>query len=263
MIWRTFKNLKRLLTYILNRYIWLNTLLKLSTTVLISLTVLAVFFCAIPVIALKLGTTFCATPAIALKLGITVDGMLGYIGAVVGSSIGALVAGWGITATIKANQKQAIAPYLIFQEVSEIPENTKPFASFVNREGDTFIRLILSVKNVGSGAAIDCTTGEYNTVPSVVADIIDKDEEKYVLINCPVMVLDNEKAENWTQDEKDNYLSQSETVPFIFNYKDILGTKHSYRLLIEIKCSIGYDDGNTNNIKCFQKLTLNSWEAVS
>ena len=118
MIWRTFKNLKRLLIYILNKYIWLKTLLKLSTTVLISLIVLAVFFCAIPIIALKLGAT--------------VDGMLGYIGAVVGSSIGALVAGWGITATIKANQKQAIAPYLIFQEVSEIPENTKLFASFIN-----------------------------------------------------------------------------------------------------------------------------------
>lgn len=249
MIWRKFKNLKRLLIYILNRYIWLKTLLKLSTTVLISLTVLAVFFCAIPIIALKLGAT--------------VDGMLGYIGAVVGSSIGALVAGWGITATIKANQKQAIAPYLIFQEVSEIPENTKLCASFINREGDKFIHLILLIKNVGSGAAIDCTTGEYNSVPSVVADIIDEKAEKMVLINCPVMVLDNLNVKNWTQEEIAKYSSQSGTVPFMFNYKDILGNKHSYKLLIEIHCSIGYDDGNPNNIKCFQKLTLNSWEAVS
>lgn len=202
-------------------------------------------------------------PIMALKYGATIDGILGYIGAIVGSSIGALIAGWGITATIKANQKQAVAPYLVFREVSVIPENTNLFASFIIRKGDTFIDLILSLKNVGSGAAIDCTTGEYNTVPSVVADIIDKEEEKYVLINCPVMVLDNENAENWTQEEKDNYLSQSETVPFIFNYKDILGNKHSYRLLIEIQCSIGYDDGDPNNIKCFQKLTLNSWEAVS
>ena len=249
MIWRTFKNLKRLLIYILNKYIWLKTLLKLSTTVLISLIVLAVFFCAIPIIALKLGAT--------------VDGMLGYIGAVVGSSIGALVAGWGITATIKANQKQAIAPYLIFQEVSEIPENTKLFASFINREGDKCIHLILLIKNVGSGAAIDCTTGEYNSVPSVVADIIDEKAEKMVLINCPVMVLDNSNVKNWTQEEIAKYSSQSGTVPFIFNYKDILGNKHSYKLLIEIHCSIGYDDGDSNNIRCFQKLTLNSWEAVS
>ena len=55
-------------------------------------------------------------PFIALKYGVSADGFLGYFGAVIGSSIGALVAGWGIVTTIKENRLQAVAPCLIFQE---------------------------------------------------------------------------------------------------------------------------------------------------
>ncbi len=64
-------------------------------------------------------------PFIALKYGATGDGILGYIGAVVGSSIGALVAGWGIVITIKENRRQAVAPYLIFQEIDNIPDDAE------------------------------------------------------------------------------------------------------------------------------------------
>lgn len=65
----------------------------------------------------------CAIPFGALKHGASDDGFLGYFGAIIGGSIGALVAGWGIVTTIKENRRQAVAPCLIFQEVDEVPEN--------------------------------------------------------------------------------------------------------------------------------------------
>ena len=47
-------------------------------------------------------------PITALKYGASADGFLGYFGAVIGGSIGALVAGWGIITTIKENRRQTV-----------------------------------------------------------------------------------------------------------------------------------------------------------
>ena len=74
-------------------------------------TVLKILFGVVTILLL------CAIPFIALKHGASADGFLGYFGAVIGGSIGALVAGWGIITTIKENRRQTVAPCLIFQEV--------------------------------------------------------------------------------------------------------------------------------------------------
>ncbi len=80
-------------------------------------------FKLILLIVLVTSILFLLIPSIALKHGATGDGFLGYFGAIIGGSIGALVAAWGIITTIKENRRQAVSPCLIFQEISEFPDN--------------------------------------------------------------------------------------------------------------------------------------------
>ena len=95
-------------------------------------------------------------PITALKYGASADGFLGYFGAVIGGSIGALVAGWGIITTIKENRRQTVAPCLIFQEVEadKIPPNAKVNACMIVRNGNDMVSQYVRIKNVGPGAAI-------------------------------------------------------------------------------------------------------------
>ena len=99
----------------------------------------------------------CILPFIALKYGASGEGLLGYFGAIIGGSIGALVAGWGIVTTIKENRRQAVAPCLIFQEAKadKIPEGSVINSCWIIRDGEDQIFQIIKVKNVGSDSITD------------------------------------------------------------------------------------------------------------
>lgn len=206
----------------------------------------------------------CAVPFIALKHGASADGFLGYFGAVIGGSIGALVAGWGIVTTIKENRRQAVAPCLIFQEVKadKIPEGSVINSCWIIRDGEDQIFQIIKVKNVGSGATLNCRMGERNCSFFQISDIIDKNAEKYIQIICNVNKLDNSHNMEWTRKDIKNYAFQAETIPLIFEYKDILGEVHTYELLIKLQCDIRVTSENIASCTSIPNLKLVSWKPL-
>ena len=204
----------------------------------------------------------CAIPFIALKHGASGDGFLGYFGAVIGGAIGALVAGWGIITTIKENRRQAVAPCLIFQEVDEVPENTEGNSYLIVHDGNEIVYQTVLIKNVGVGAAIDCKMKGVHTLSFHIADIIEKDTEKYIQIGCYIKKLDNSRNKEWTQEEIKDYAIQSERIPVIFEYKNVLGEDHSYELIVNLQCSIICSNGNIDDPKCSPTLKLISWKPL-
>ena len=192
-------------------------------------TVLKIFFGVVTILLL------CAIPFIALKHGASADGFLGYFGAVIGGSIGALVAGWGIITTIKENRRQTVAPCLIFQEVEadKIPPNAKVNACMIVRNGNDMVFQYVRIKNVGSGAAIACGMGEATASFAYISDIIEKDAEKYIQIVCLINKFDDSPNNKSTHDEMMDYAFQTETIPLIFEYKNVLGEIHSYELIVK------------------------------
>lgn len=206
----------------------------------------------------------CILPFIALKYGASGEGLLGYFGAIIGGSIGALVAGWGIVTTIKENRRQAVAPCLIFQEVKadKIPEGSVINSCWIIRDGEDQIFQIIKVKNVGSGAALNCRMGERNCSFFQISDIIDKNAEKYIQIICNVNKLDNSHNMEWTRKDIKNYAFQAETIPLIFEYKDILGEVHTYELLIKLQCDIRVTSENIASCTSIPNLKLVSWKPL-
>lgn len=206
----------------------------------------------------------CILPFIALKYGASGEGFLGYFGAIIGGSIGALVAGWGIVTTIKENRRQAVAPCLIFQEVKadKIPEGSVINSCWIIRDGEDQIFQIIKVKNVGSGATLNCRMGERNCSFFQISDIIDKNAEKYIQIICNVNKLDNSHNMEWTRKDIKNYAFQAETIPLIFEYKDILGEVHTYELLIKLQCDIRVTSENIASCTSIPNLKLVSWKPL-
>ncbi|MFQ6817468.1 MAG: hypothetical protein ACLRTI_00290 [Blautia sp.] len=206
----------------------------------------------------------CILPFIALKYGASGEGLLGYFGAIIGGSIGALVAGWGIVTTIKENRRQAVAPCLIFQEVKadKIPEGSVINSCWIIRDGEDQIFQIIKVKNVGSGATLNCRMGERNCSFFQISDIIDKNAEKYIQIICNVNKLDNSHNMEWTRKDIKNYAFQAETIPLIFEYKDILGEVHTYELLIKLQCDIRVTSENIASCTSIPNLKLVSWKPL-
>lgn len=206
----------------------------------------------------------CILPFIALKYGASGEGLLGYFGAIIGGSIGALVAGWGIVTTIKENRRQAVAPCLIFQEAKadKIPEGSVINSCWIIRDGEDQIFQIIKVKNVGSGATLNCRMGERNCSFFQISDIIDKNAEKYIQIICNVNKLDNSHNMEWTRKDIKNYAFQAETIPLIFEYKDILGEVHTYELLIKLQCDIRVTSENIASCTSIPNLKLVSWKPL-
>lgn len=206
----------------------------------------------------------CILPFIALKYGASGEGLLGYFGAIIGGSIGALVAGWGIVTTIKENRRQAVAPCLIFQEVKadKIPEGSVINSCWIIRDGEDQIFQIIKVKNVGSGATLNCRMGERNCSFFQISDIIDKNAEKYIQIICNVNKLDNSHNMEWTRKDIKNYAFQAETIPLIFEYKNILGEVHTYELLIKLQCDIRVTSENIASCTSIPNLKLVSWKPL-
>lgn len=204
----------------------------------------------------------CAIPFIALKHGASADGFLGYFGAIIGGAIGALVAGWGIVATIKENRRQMISPNLIFREVDTVPEGTVVNSYPILRGGEEVVFQTIRIVNIGVGAALDCKMKEANTIASSISDIIEKDMEKYIQIICFIKKIDNSHNKEWTQEEIKDYAIQSERIPVIFEYKNVLGEVHSYELIVNLQCSIAYSNGNIDDPKCSPVLNLESWKAL-
>lgn len=199
-------------------------------------------------------------PITAVKDGASADGFLGYFGAVIGGSIGALVAGWGIVTTIKENRRQAVAPCLIFQEVDEVPENAEGSSFLIVHDGNEIVYQTVLIKNVGVGAAIDCKMKGLHTLSFHIADIIEKDTEKYIQIGCYIKKLDNSRNKEWTQEEIKDYAIQSERIPVIFEYKNVLGEDRSYELIVNLQCSIS--NVNIDDPKCSPTLKLKSWKPL-
>jgi len=199
-------------------------------------------------------------PITAVKHGASADGFLGYFGAVIGGSIGALVAGWGIVTTIKENRRQAVAPCLIFQEVDEVPENAEGSSFLIVHDGNEIVYQTVLIKNVGVGAAIDCKMKGLHTLSFHIADIIEKDTEKYIQIGCYIKKLDNSRNKEWTQEEIKDYAIQSERIPVIFEYKNVLGEDRSYELIVNLQCSIS--NVNIDDPKCSPTLKLKSWKPL-
>lgn len=199
-------------------------------------------------------------PITAVKHGASADGFLGYFGAVIGGSIGALVAGWGIVTTIKENRRQAVAPCLIFQEVDEVPENAEGSSFLIVHDGNEIVYQTVLIKNVGVGAAIDCKMKGLHTLSFHIADIIEKDTEKYIQIECYIKKLDNSRNKEWTQEEIKDYAIQSERIPVIFEYKNVLGEDRSYELIVNLQCSIS--NVNIDDPKCSPTLKLKSWKPL-
>lgn len=206
----------------------------------------------------------CILPFIALKYGASGEGLLGYFGAIIGGSIGALVAGWGIVTTIKENRRQAVAPCLIFQEAKadKIPEGSVINSCWIIRDGEDQIFQIIKVKNVGSGATLNCRMGERNCSFFQISDIIDKNAEKYIQIICNVNKLDNSHNMEWTRKDIKNYAFQAEMIPLIFEYKDILGEVHTYELLIKLQCDIRVTSENIASCTSIPNLKLVSWKPL-
>ena len=206
----------------------------------------------------------CILPFIALKYGASGEGLLGYFGSIIGGSIGALVAGWGIVTTIKENRRQAVAPCLIFQEAKadKIPEGSVINSCWIIRDGEDQIFQIIKVKNVGSGATLNCRMGERNCSFFQISDIIDKNAEKYIQIICNVNKLDNSHNMEWTRKDIKNYAFQAETIPLIFEYKDILGEVHTYELLIKLQCDIRVTSENIASCTSIPNLKLVSWKPL-
>lgn len=230
---------------------WYISILHNQTALKISFGVLIVFL-------------LCAIPLIALKNGASGDGILGYFGAVIGGAIGALVAGWGIITTIKENRRQAVAPCLIFQEVeaTEVPEYAKINSCIIVRNGSKIVFQNIKIKNVGPGAAIDCRMGEFSTSFAHISDIIEKDTEKYIQIACLINKFDDSPNNKSTHDEMMDYAFQTETIPLIFEYKNVLGETHSYELIVKLQCDLSLLNGNIENPKCSPTLKLKSWKPL-
>ena len=221
-------------------------------------TVLKILFGVVTILLL------CAIPFIALKHGASADGFLGYFGAVIGGSIGALVAGWGIITTIKENRLQTVAPCLIFQEVEadKIPPNAKVNACMIVRNGNDMVFQYVRIKNVGSGAAIACGMGEATASFAYISDIIEKDAEKYIQIVCLINKFDDSPNNKSTHDEMMDYAFQTETIPLIFEYKNVLGEIHSYELIVKLQCDLSLPNGNVEKPKCSPTLKLISWKPL-
>ena len=203
-------------------------------------------------------------PFISLRYGASGDGLLGYFGAIIGGSIGALVAGWGIVTTIKENRRQAVAPCLIFQEIKadKIPEGSVINSCWIIRDGEDQIFQTIKIKNVGSGGALNWRMGERNCSFFQISDIIDKNAEKYIQIICNINKLDNSHNMEWTRRDIKNYEFQAETIPLIFEYKDILGEVHTYELLIKLQCDIRVTSGNIASCTSIPNLKLVSWKPL-
>lgn len=204
----------------------------------------------------------CIIPFIALKCGASGDGLLGYFGAIIGGSIGALVAGWGIITTIKENRHQSVAPCLIFQEVDKAPEDSTTNCCWIVRNGNKQVFKTIKIKNVGIGAAINCRMGESHNSFFHISDIIEKNTEKYIQIICSVNNLNNLYNHVWTQKQIREYACQSETISLIFEYKDVLGEVHSYELSVKLECDISWTNENVDNPKSFPALKLDSWKPL-
>lgn len=203
-------------------------------------------------------------PFIALRYGASGDGILGYFGAVIGGAIGALVAGWGIVTTIKENRRQTVAPCLIFQEVEadKIPQNAKVNACMIVRNGNDMVFQYVRIKNVGPGAAIACGMGEATASFAYISDIIEKDAEKYIQIVCLINKFDDSPNNKSTHDEMMDYAFQTETIPLIFEYKNVLGEIHSYELIVKLQCDLSLPNGNVEKPKCSPTLKLISWKPL-
>lgn len=94
------------------------------------------------------------------------------------------------------------------------------------------------------------------------ADIIEKDTEKYIQIGGYIKKLDNSRNKEWTQEEIKDYTIQSERIPVIFEYKNVLGEDHSYELIVNLQCSIICSNGNIDDPKCSPTLKLISWKPL-
>lgn len=62
----------------------------------------------------------------------------------------------------------------------------------------------------------------------------------------------------WIQKQIGEYACQSETIPLIFEYKDVIGIVHSYELSVKLECGITWTKGNIDNPKSSPTLKLDS-----
>ena len=62
----------------------------------------------------------------------------GFWGAYLGAIIGACVTVWGIKKTVNENRKLSFEPYLLFEEVDNIPENTLVYGCLVEYSGNSY-----------------------------------------------------------------------------------------------------------------------------
>lgn len=79
----------------------------------------------------------------------------GFWGGYIGAIIGAGVAAWGIIFSIKNERHMSLAPYFIFEEVKEPPENEMIIGHFLNCGNGQYQEKIVRMENVGNGPAVN------------------------------------------------------------------------------------------------------------
>ena len=101
-----------------------------------------------------------------------------------------------------------------------------------------------------------------NTKTGIDSDIIEKDAEKYIQIVCLINKFDDSPNNKSTHDEMMDYAFQTETIPLIFEYKNVLGEIHSYELIVKLQCDLSLPNGNVEKPKCSPTLKLISWKPL-
>lgn len=181
---------------------------------------------------------------------------IGFWGSYLGAIIGAVVAAWGIIITIKENRKLGVAPYLIFEEVDEIPEKTMVYGHFIDISGNSYAEKIVRITNVGNGVAIEIkieTDGKcYIQIP-----VLEKERTVYVAFEYGIE-LPEENIDKLSKEEIEQYCSQSRKTNVRVSCADIFGNKSFYELGLKIECII---NGMENKKRtCSKNLYLTGWK---
>lgn len=157
----------------------------------------------------------------------------GFWGGYIGAIIGAGVAAWGIIFSIKNERHMSLAPYFIFEEVEEPPENEMIIGHFLNCGKGRYQEKIVSIENVGSGPAVNIvieSSGRWN----VKIPVIKKESKKYISFEYNIEIP-SEKFEG-NIEEYEHFLEQSKEMIAMISYEDLLGKQYTYELVLEYQC---------------------------
>lgn len=162
---------------------------------------------------------------------------IGFWGTYLGVVGGACVTVWGINKTVKENRKLGVEPYLIFEEIDELPKEEVATVHFENILGNSYAEKIIKITNVGNGPAVEIII-DSNEKWHTRFPVLKKEESVYVAVEHGVNVPEISNLENLSKKEIESFCLQNKETGLTVKYEDILGNVSAYKLYMELECSI-------------------------